>query len=530
MVARPAAERDRRHEESRMKDGIAVSSRPAGRGTGASPGEAVEVAHVRVAVIGAGMSGILMGIRLMEAGIHDFVIFEKAANLGGTWRENTYPGIACDVASHHYCYSFEPNPDWSHRFPPGAEIQAYFEGVAAKYGILGHIRFGTEIARLAWEGSSWRVECKGGRTLTADLVVSAAGVLHHPAYPDIEGLESFRGEMFHTARWRHDVDLRGKRVGIIGTGSTAAQVVPSIVDQVARLEVFQRSRHWVHPLPDKEYSGFGKAFLRRFPFVMKLLYQWYYWLLERNFSDVVVGKRSAKSLEKRCRALLATVRDPELRAKLTPDYPPGCKRLIFSSTYYAALQRPNAELVTDPIARIEPEGIRTRDGRLHELDVLVLSTGFRADRFLRPIEVTGENGVSLEQLWEEGPRAYRSIAVAGLPNFFMLIGPHSPIGNLSLIAISEWQADYILKCVAKIFGEGVQLSPTPEATQRLADEMKQAAKRTVWVSGCSSWYLAKDGTPALYPWEPSRFYAEMKVPPDWKDFDVRPLAAAARES
>jgi cation diffusion facilitator CzcD-associated flavoprotein CzcO len=518
-----------------MKDGIAVSSRPGARGPQESQHQepqqqaaaaGADVAHVRAAVIGAGMSGILMGIKLQEAGLDDFVIFEKASNLGGTWRENTYPGIACDVASHHYCYSFEPNPDWNRRFPPGSEIQAYFEKVADKYGMLGHIRFGTEVTKLSWEETHWRIELKGGRTLTADIVVSAAGVLHQPAYPDIEGLDTFAGEMFHTARWRHDVDLGGKRVGIIGTGSTAAQVVPSIVDKVAKLDVFQRSRHWVHPLPDKQYTPFGKAFLKRFPFVMKLLYHWYYWLLEWNFSDVVVGKRSSKALEKRCRALLATVKDPVLREKLTPDYQPGCKRMIFSSTFYSALERPNAELVTDAIVRIEPEGVRTADGRLHELDVLVLSTGFQPDRFLRPIEVTGEHGITLEELWDKGPQAYRSIGIAGMPNFFLLIGPHSPIGNLSLIAISEWQANYILKVVSRIFGERLQVSPTPKATRRLADEMKEATKRTLWVSGCKSWYLDKEGNPALYPWEPSRFYAEMKRPPDWNDFDVKPLPAA----
>lgn len=502
-----------------MTDGSAASSRSAG---------SADPTTVRVAIVGAGMSGILMGIKLQEAGIRDFVIFEKASNLGGTWRENTYPGIACDVASHHYCYSFEPNPDWSHRFPPGSEIQSYFEKVAAKYGMMTHIRFGTEVAKLAWEEGRWRIELKNGRVTMADVVVSAAGVLHHPAYPDIDGLDTFAGEMFHTARWRHDVDLKGRRVGIIGTGSTAAQVVPSVVDRVAKIDVFQRTPHWVHPLPDKQYTAFGKAFLRRFPVVMKLLYNWYYWLLEWNFSDVVVGKRSAKALEQRCRALLATVRDPGLRAKLTPSYQPGCKRMIFSSTFYEALQKPNAELVTDAIVRIEPGGVRTADGRLHELDVLVLSTGFLPDRFLRPIDVTGEHGVHLEELWQNGPQAYRSIGIAGMPNFFMLIGPHSPIGNLSLIAISEWQADYILKCIARIFGDGVQVSPTVEATRRLAAEMKEAAKRTVWVSGCRSWYLDKDGNPALYPWEPSRFYAEMKRPPDWNDFVVRPLAKPGR--
>lgn len=477
----------------------------------------------RVVIIGSGMSGILMGIKLREAGIDDFTIYEKAEKLGGTWRENTYPGIACDVASHHYCYTFEPNPDWSHRYPPGAEIQAYFERVAEKYGVMAHIKFNKEVASARWDGSLWHVETQDGEKAVADIVISAAGVLHHPAYPDIEGLDTFEGHMWHTARWDHSVDLAGKRVGIIGTGSTASQIVPAIIDKVKKLTVFQRTAQWMHPLPDKRYSEREQRRFKRFPLLMKFLYHWYYFLLEQSFSKVVVGKKSAKALNKRCMENLMQVKDPELRAKLTPDYTPGCKRMIFSSDFYPAIQKPNAELVTERIARIQPKGVVTDDGRFHELDILVLSTGFKADSFLRPVEVVGENGVTLEDVWKDGPKAYRSVAVPGMPNFFMLIGPHSPIGNLSLISIAEWQAKYIMELIDKVRADRVALTPSEEATNRLNAAMKDAAKNTVWVTGCKSWYLDKDGNPALYPWEPSRFYREMKRSPEFADYKMHEL-------
>lgn len=504
-----------------------VKSRNDARG-GAFP--ASQAGAPRVAVVGAGMSGILMAIKLSEAGLRDFSVFEKADTVGGTWRENTYPGIACDVPSHHYCYSFEPNPEWSRRFSPGQEIKAYFESCASKYGVLDHVEFNTVLESMDWRDGAWHlVTACGGRSekRVFDIVVSAAGVLHQPAYPNIEGLESFAGDCFHTARWDHGVDLKGKRVGIIGTGSTAAQIVPSIVDRVGKLRLFQRTPQWIHPLPDKSYWGSSKALFRRVPALMRGLYKFYYLALEKVFAEVVVGERSAKALNRACQKNLDTVRDPELRAKLTPDYQPGCKRLIFSSLFYPAIQKPNAELVTESIERIEEKGVRTSDGRLHELDVLVLSTGFKADRFLRPVVVKGQDGIDLDEIWEDGPHAYRSVGVPGLPNFFMLIGPHSPIGNLSLVAIAEWQAGYVLRCIDKICRERVQVMPTREATDRLAEEMREATQKTVWVSGCSSWYLDAQGRPSLYPWKPSRFQEEMQQPPDFRDFDVRPLACTA---
>ena len=493
--------------------------------TGGKPG----MAGLRVVVIGSGMSGILMGIKLREAGIEDFTIFEKAEKIGGTWRENTYPGITCDVASHYYSYTFEPNPNWSHRFPPGDEIQAYFEGVTEKYGITPHIKFNTEISKARWDGSAWQIDTKNGEHVVADVLISAAGVLHHLTYPDIDGLDTFKGDMWHTARWNHDVDLTGKRVGIIGTGSTATQIVGAIVNKVKKLTLFQRTAQWVHPFPDKEYSETAKALFRRFPFLTKILYHWYRYILDQGFGRVVVGKKSAEGLNRRCEENLARVQDPELRAKLTPDYKPGCKRMIFSSNFYNAIQKPNAALVTEDIDHIEPSGVVTKDGTLHALDVLVLSTGFKADRFLRPIEMIGENGVNLEDVWKDGPIAYRSVAVPNMPNFFMLVGPRSPIGNLSLIEVSEYQAGYIMQCIKEIGTKHVTLAPVQAATDRLNDEMKEAVLNTIWVTGgCNSWYIGADGLPALYPWEPSRFYRDMSRPPNFDDYEIKPIETPAR--
>jgi len=485
-------------------------------------------ASPQVVIIGAGMSGILMGYRLQQAGINSFTILEKADSLGGTWRENTYPGVACDVPSHYYSYTFEPNPDWSRVNSGGAEIKDYFERTARKHGLLEHIRFGVEVTRAVWRDGAWRIETNRGEHMVADVLISATGVLHHPAYPDIEGLKDFAGEMFHTARWDHSVDLRGKRVGIIGTGSTAAQIIPSIVDVVARFSIFQRTPQWIFPWASRSYSAWSRGLMRRFPVVTRWLYRWHALWMEEVFSKAVTGGGwRHRLLSWRCRRNLARVREPELRRKLTPDYQPGCKRLIFSGNFYEAIQKPNADLVTESIDRIEAGGVRTTDGRLHELDVLILSTGFKADQFMRPMELVGEGGVTLGELWAQGPRAYRSLAVPKMPNFFMFIGPHSPIGNLSLIIIAERQADYIMKCIDTIAARRIAMAPKSSAVALMLEEMKRAAMQTVWSSGCRSWYLDKDGVPGIYPWTAGRFLREMQADPDFRDYELVSLAPDA---
>jgi cation diffusion facilitator CzcD-associated flavoprotein CzcO len=470
---------------------------------------------LRFAVIGAGMSGILSGIRLREAGYDDFTIYEKADRVGGTWRENTYPGISCDVPSHLYSYSFEPNPNWSHRFSPGGEIEDYFEDVARKYGVMERIVFGAEIARADFANGRWRLETKDGRRDEADVVIAATGVLHHPKYPDIEGLDRFEGACFHSARWDHSVPLDGRRVGIVGTGSTAVQIVGAITDRVAKLSLFQRTAQWIMPQENPAYSEAERAEFRRHPELVKKLHEDMA-LLFSAFSNGLVDAHSPqmKAIEDACLANLEqNVRDPALREKLRPNYKAACKRLVMSADFYPAIQKPQAEVVTEGIERVEAKGVCTRDGRLHELDVLVLATGFQVDRFLRPIRVTGRGGVRLDEVWKQRPSAYLSISIPGFPNLFMLNGPNGPVGNFSLIEVAELQLGYILQLVERLRAGGCrEIGPRADATERFEAERTEAAKHTIWGSGCRSWYLDDRGVPMSWPWTFDRFREEMAKP------------------
>lgn len=470
----------------------------------------------RFLIIGAGMSGILSAIKLQEAGIDNIGIYEKTGRLGGTWRENTYPGIACDVPSHLYCYSFSPNPEWSHRFSPGAEIQAYFEEVAHRYHVDGRIQYDKEISRCVFEGGRWHIETPDGDRDEGDVVIAATGVLHHPAYPEIEGYESFEGACFHSARWDHGVTLDGKRVGVIGTGSTAVQVVSALVDSVASISMFQRTAQWIMPQENPAYSKQEKSEFRSDPRILQGMRRDISQLFADNFSNAIVDANSPqmKLIQEMCEANLEnSVKDPELRERLRPDYRAACKRLVISPDFYEAIQRPNAELVTSGIERIEPNGVRTRDGRLHELDVLVAATGFRVDRFMRPMEVIGRNGVSIDDAWADRPSAYMAISIPDFPNFFMLNGPNGPVGNFSLIDVAELQWSYVMQLVDLLrTGSCREVSATKEATRQFDEDRVEAAKTTVWQTGCRSWYLDDRGVPAVWPWSFDRFRDEMAKP------------------
>ncbi len=469
----------------------------------------------RVVIVGAGMSGMLMGIMLKRAGIESFEIFEKGAKVGGTWRENTYPGLACDVPAYMYTYKFEPYTEWSHRFAHGPEIQKYFEHVYAKYELEKYVRCNKEVVSGTYEDGGWTIKTRDGETTRADLLVSAAGILHHPSYPDIPGLETFAGKRFHSARWDHSVDLKDKRIGIIGTGSTSAQIVGALGGKVKKLVLFQRTAQWVHRIYDTEYSEWSKRVMRRFPWMAKVMHWWYTQFFHLTFARIAINSWWVMAaLNWGCKRNLATVKDPVLRAKLTPNYSPGCKRLILADYFYDGIQAPGSELVTEGIERIEPQGVRTKDGKLHELDVLVTATGFHAHRYMRPMKVIGPGGLDLDQVWSTGETALRSVAVPGFPNFFMMVGPHSPIGNFSVIAISESQADYIMTFVEMFRrGEYHTVTAKPEAAARYNDAMREAIKTTVWVQGgCKSWYQDASGLPALWPWTFAKFRDEMKVP------------------
>ncbi|TML88621.1 MAG: NAD(P)/FAD-dependent oxidoreductase [Actinobacteria bacterium] len=474
-----------------------------------------EARPLRCAVIGAGMAGILSAIKLTEAGITDFTVYEKADRVGGTWRENTYPGLSCDVPSHLYSYSFALTSEWSRRFAPGPEIQAYFERVAEEHGVLQRARFGDAVTRCEFSDGKWHLTTASGNRDDVDVVIAATGVLHHPRYPEIDGIDTFAGAMFHSARWDHRVQLDGTRIGIIGTGSTAIQIVSAIVDRVAALSLFQRTAQWVMPQENPAYSDEEQAAFRAQPERLVDLHQNLSDMFDL-FANAVVDSESAelKLVEQACLANLENnVHDPELRQRLRPDYRAACKRLIISPNFYDAIQRPNAELVTDAIERIEPGGIRTKDGRLHELDVLVLATGFKTDAFMRPMTIAGRNGTTLEQAWTPRPEAYLSISIPDFPNFFMLNGPNGPVGNFSLIEVAELQTRYVMQLIERIrAGECREVCATREALVEFERAREVAAQRTVWVTGCRSWYLDDRGLPAVWPWSFVRFREAMKTP------------------
>ncbi|MCB1705312.1 MAG: NAD(P)/FAD-dependent oxidoreductase [Halioglobus sp.] len=470
----------------------------------------------RIAIIGAGMSGIAAVVKLQKAGYTDLTVYEKSDRVGGTWRENTYPGLSCDVPSRWYSFSFALKADWPHRFSYGPDIQAYMEAVANDFGVTRRVKFNTAVTDLTYQSPCWQLTTAGGQREMYDVVISATGILHQPVYPNIKGLETFAGAAFHSARWDHAVDLKGKRVGIIGTGSTSCQIVGAVTNDVSEMHVFQRTPHWLSPLPQKAYSPRWNKLLARFPFLQRIIYQFYYQLMVRTFSAATVGnKLMQRWMTKICLDHLAdSVPDPVLRAKLTPDYEATCKRMIFCSDYYPALCQPHAHLVTEGIESIEPQGVRTVDGKLHELDVLVLATGFNAAAFILPTRVTGENGADLEQVWDGAPRAHRAVAMPGFPNFWMLEGPTGPVGNLSLIAISEHQVDYIISMLDRMKSDRLTaIAPTQTAFDRYNNAMREAIKSTTWVTGgCKSWYIDKSGLPNLYPWFPINYLKEMHNP------------------
>jgi len=470
---------------------------------------------LRFAIVGAGMAGILSAIRLKEAGLTDFTVYEKADRLGGTWRENTYPGLACDVPSHLYSYSFALTPELSRRYSPGGEIQGYLERVARDYEVDRHMRFGDEVACCELATGRWRLETAAGHRDEVDVVIAATGVLHHPRLPEIDGLDDFEGAMFHSSRWDHEVPLDGARIGIIGTGSTAVQIASALVDRAAKLSLFQRTAQWVLQQENPPYTRDDRAAFRQNPAQLTELHETLSHLFG-VFANAIVDADSPEMemIADACRANLEdNVRDPELRERLRPDYRAACKRLVVSPDFYEAIQRPNAELVTEGIERIESAGVRTREGRLHELDVLVLATGFKVDAFMRPMAVVGRDGQTLEHLWSARPNAYLSISIPGFPNFFMLNGPNGPVGNFSLIEVAELQMAYIMQLVERLrSGACREISATREAMEQFEAARVEAAKKTVWMTGCRSWYLDDRGIPATWPWSFDRFRAEMRAP------------------
>ena len=479
-----------------------------------------------VLIIGAGMSGVLTTIKLRQAGITDITIIEKGDSVGGTWRENTYPGVSCDVPSHMYAYSFEPFVGWDARFAAGPQIRDYFRQVADKYSVTPAIRFNESVTKAMFNNGRWDITTSKADQFTVDFIVCATGILHHPAYPNIQGLEDFSGAAFHTARWDHAVALEGKRVGIIGTGSTACQVIPELVKVADQVKVFQRTPQWIYPRPDADYSERYKRTLVRFPKLASIIGRLWSVFYAQMFARAVIGKPLQLWITEKIvhRYLEQSVPDPELRKKLTPDYRIGCKRLVLSSDFLGAVQAPNCDLVTDAIDHIESEGVVTADGKRHDLDVLVLATGFKHFNFMRPMELIGKNGVDINDAWRDQYVNYRSLTIPDFPNFFLMTGPNSPIGNFSVTMIAEVQVDYLIKVIQR-WQQGAfdSIDPKPDAAQRFLQEIKGALGKTVWTGGCQSWYLDQVGTPVLWPWTFERWVKEMREP-QWADYHLDRLA------
>jgi len=478
-------------------------------------------------IIGSGFAGICLGKRLLDAGITNFRIFDKAEKPGGTWYWNSYPGAACDVMSHFYCFSFEPNPDWSRKYSPWNEIQAYAERCVDRHGLRPHIEPGKEVVESRFDDASglWRVYFRDGSEWLARHVIDGSGGLHVPLIPDFEGAESFRGESWHSSLWRHDVNLAGKRVAVIGSAASAVQIVPEIAKSATQVILFQRTANWIIPRHDRAYSAFEKWAFRRLPFVNKLYrlflflrYDWLAYPIVKTGRDNL-ARRWARSQFRRL--LKRSVGDPELRAKLTPDFPIGCKRVLISDNFLSTLTRANVTLLTTGIERFTPNGIRTVDGAEHAADVIVYATGFDTQGHHLEDRVVGPGGRSLREAWAEAPMAYEGCMVAGFPNYHFVTGPNTGVGSTSIIFMIEQAANMIVNCI-EAAGEDGLIAPTEAAMLAYDREIQQALAGTVWATSCQSWYKRADGRiTILYPYN-GQTYRRRHKKLRTEHFEIRP--------
>jgi cation diffusion facilitator CzcD-associated flavoprotein CzcO len=457
-----------------------------------------------IAVVGGGFGGVGAAVMLRRAGYHDVTVFERGERVGGVWNNNTYPGAACDVPSHLYEFSFEPNPRWSRRYAPQAEIQAYVEDVARRHGVLDRIRTGTEVTSARWdeERNTWVLETTAG-THETDFLLTACGQLSVPAVPPIPGLDSFEGPAFHTAQWRHDVDLAGKRVAVVGTGCSAIQVVPAIQPIAGQIDVYQRSPGWTFPKMDFAYSERTQRLFERFPVLQRLDRAAIFAFMEAGAAGMT-GKRWLLSPFRIAgkRQITKAIADPELRRKVTPSDEIGCKRIMLTDEWYPTLTRPNVDLVTDRIAGVTATGIRTADGAERPADVLVLATGFKTHGFVAPMEITGAEGRSLTDEWAPVPRAYLGMSVPGFPNMFLLYGPNTNGGTGSVIYTIEAAVSHVIAALAELErAKARRIELTRRRAEAFDRELRAALAGTVWHTGCTSWYVDENGNdPNQWPW------------------------------
>ena len=486
--------------------------------------------EVDVLVVGAGASGIGAAVRLRDAG-RDFLVIEKGDSVGGTWRENTYPGVACDVLSSLYSYSFARNPDWSRLFAGGEEIRRYLHGVASERGVLEHVRFGIELLDARWEPDAgrWRVSTTGGE-LRAGAIIAAAGPLHEPSIPSVPGLKRFDGRVFHTAQWDHDHDLSGRDVAIVGTGASAIQVIPHIAPLARSLTVVQRTPAWVLPKPDHPVPRVERLAFRLVPGAQQLFREGLYHgleLLQRAQRRPAVMAQLQRIAQAHLRL---AVRDPQLRAALTPSFTLGCKRILMSNSYYGALQRPNVTVVPHALQRVTPKAIITADGGRHPVDTIIFATGFEVADPPIAHRLRRADGCSLSEVWNGSPTAYRGTMVAGFPNAFVILGPNTGNGHTSAFVVIEAQLDLIMGALRQLdTGEGGAIAPRLEAQHAWDAEVQEALAGTVWnAGGCDSWYLGRDGrNSSIYPWGTGDLRRRCRAL-DLDDFEHVPLQAVTR--
>src|ERR1700722_1357859 len=456
----------------------------------------VEPDHARGDTVGAGLAGIGMAIRLRQQGIEDFVIIEREADLGGTWYVNTHPGCQCDVPSVLYSFSFAPNPNWTRTFAPQSEIEEYIRTCATTYDVKRFIRFGHDVSGLRWDEESrrWQIETNQGR-MTADVVVLGTGPLSEPSLPDIPGIETFEGTIFHSAQWRHDHDLTGKRVAAIGTGASAVQFVPQIQPKVEHLDVFQRTPPWIVPRPDRPFAPWERMLFRRVPLAERALRAGIYWARELLVLAMVKNPPLGKPAQRVAAKHLAhQVEDPELRSRLTPSFAFGCKRILLSDDYYPVLTRPNVDLVTEPIREVRGNSIVTADGVDHEVDTIILGTGLQAAEPPVARMIRGRDGRTMADHWSNGAEAYLGTSVSGFPNLFMITGPNTGLGHTSMIFMMESQFNYIVDAVDQMgTGSLSTVDIRGDVVRGYNRQLQSKLQHSVWNSGCASWYLDSRG-------------------------------------
>jgi cation diffusion facilitator CzcD-associated flavoprotein CzcO len=448
-------------------------------------------------IIGAGFGGLCIAMKLKRAGIDSFTILEKAATAGGTWRDNTYPGAACDIPSFHYCFSFEQRTSWSRKWAAQPEILDYVHHCIRKYDLARHIRYGAEVdtAHFDDDTTEWVVRTKAGDEFRARYLVSAVGQLNRPHVPDVRGLSSFRGPWFHSARWQKDIALENTDVAVIGNAASAVQFIPEIAPHVRRLTIFQRSPNWIMPKLDAPYDERTRRLLTRVPFLAFLYRIWLWYLAEIRF-PILLGRRFFARLATSIatRHLETQIKDSTLRERLLPAYPIGAKRVLITDDYYPALQRDNVSLVTDPIDHVEPDGIVTADGARHAADAIIFATGFETTEFLVPMRISGERVCTLEESWRGGAEAYLGITVSGFPNFFLMYGPNTNLGHNSILFMLECQADYVVGLVEKVERRGFRMVDLrPDVMRAYNDRLRKELDKTVWAKVSSSWYKTKSG-------------------------------------